>query len=231
METSTVDNTLARAKLKEKQAKRRAFLFTFIPLLAGLFFIYYTSSKVSESQAQLTVIKKEVDSVKILRDSFMLEYLSAKGFNKSKKYQLLDESINANKLLNTLLEQGKINPNLEIKYFRKTLDEQKVWLSIKELGFNRITDIQTKDSILNKIETNAVVIGRNVSLYDLKIILLTLIRAGFRIQHVGESMNKKNADDLIQILGITPANGSPDKSVPLSVNEIKNATSKEQLFR
>jgi len=64
---------LERIKLKESQAKKRAILFTFIPLLVGLFLITYTSKKVFQSDEQLKKIRKELNIAQIQNDSLKIQ--------------------------------------------------------------------------------------------------------------------------------------------------------------
>jgi hypothetical protein len=216
-----IENIIKEINIKEDQAKNRAIVFTFIPVLIGLFLIFYTSEKVTQAQNKLYSINKAADSLRILRDSFRLEYLEAKGYDYSTKKELLPESIKANSLLTQLLEKGSITSSLIIKYYRKSLDQEKVWISLKELGYKNITEVETYNRVLINDETNTIAFGTDVPLFDVKIIALTLIRAGFKIQHLYLSQRNSSVTNLIQIIRTAPSDGAPDMNPAIPVDKIK----------
>ncbi len=224
------EDIIAQINVKEKQAKKRAILFTFIPVFIGLFLIFYTSRKVTQAQSELALISKEADSLKILRDNFRLEYLKAKGYDFSTKKTLLSESIKADSLLAHLQVSDSVSSKVAIEYYRKSLDQEKVWISLKELGYGNISEKTTTNKVLGKEETNTIALGKNVPLFDIKIIALTLIRAGFKIQHV-YFIQRNDNKNLIQIIRTAPADGSPDKSHALSVEQIEKAESIDVLMK
>jgi hypothetical protein len=224
METK-VENLIKELELKERKSKMRSFIFSFVPVVIALLLIYYTSSQVTTSQNKLNSIEKETDSIKKLRDKYQIEYLEAKGFDNVKKNGLLNESIKADNLL-TKINLDSIDKSIIIKYYRKSIDQQKVWLSIKELGYENIFDLQSSKEVLKKGETNAVVFDEQVPIFDIKIITLTLIRAGFKIQHFDFSKATKNT---VQIIRIAPKDGSPDLNKSITVDEISNIKTTETL--
>jgi hypothetical protein len=232
-----IDDIIKQINTKERHAKNRALLLTIVPLVAGLTFIFYSYKQVISAQKKVAVAKKEfeaiqgdVDSLKRTRDSFRIEFLRAKGFNFSKKEASLDESIKANELLSQLLKKGFIDKNLRIKYYRKSLDQEKVWISLNELGYEKISAAESTNPILIGEETNSIAFGSEVPTFDLKVIALTLLRAGFKVQHLYPAQNNRDRN-LVQIVRTAPADGSPDNTLSITVDQIREANDKEQLIR
>jgi len=221
-----IENLVSQLQLKEKHAKKRALIFTFVPVIFAVFLISYTSWQVTISSRKLASIAKETDSIKKLRDKFQIEYLEAKGFDNTTKNALLNESIKADDLLSKINLEA-LNKSIIIKYYRKSIDQEKVWLSIKELGYKNIYDQKSVNPVLIEKETNAVAFGPDVPLFDIKVITLTLIRAGFKIQHF--DLSKKL--NTIQIIRIAPADGSPDISKNITTAELLNIKSVEELIK
>ncbi len=181
---------LKERNLKEKQATKKSLIIIgliIILCIAWFVFTYYQVNLLQKKKDDLSKeTSKQRDSltlIKNLRDSFRLEYLEAKGFDKTKGGGLLEESIKANNLLSQLLEHNKTNSTVKIKYYRKTLDQQKVWLSLKELGYKNIEEATSTNPVLLNAETNTIATGEEVPLIDIKIIALTLIRGGFKVHH------------------------------------------------
>lgn len=210
-------------KAENSRKIKKLILYSFMPLLFGLAWLLVSTISIFKARKEFKVLAIQVDSLKILRDSFQLEYLQAKGFNINKGYELLDQSIQADKLIRTIIGSGQIDSSITILYFRKSLDQEKVFLSLKELGYRKIFDNpSTKKALIDK-ETNAVFEGPEVSLKDTKIIIATLIRAGFRIQHIGRLQNDAGRERTVEVITEAPADGSPDLAVPITVEQLARA--------
>jgi len=218
-------------KSEKSRKVKNLVLYSFVPMLFGLAWLLVSTISIFNNRKELKALSVKVDSLKILRDSFQLEYLQAKGFNVNKGYELLDQSIRADKLIRTLMENGQIDSSITILYFRKSLDQEKVFLSLKELGYGKIFDfLSTKKALVDK-ETNAVYEGSKVSLRDTKIIIATLIRAGFRIQHIGRLQDTPSRERTVEVITEAPADGSPDLAVPITVDQLAKAANFNELQR
>ena len=208
------DEIQARLKHKEVQSKRRMLGFTAIPVLITVLLVYYSTSSVNNAQKQLQGIRAETDSMKILRDRYQLEYLEADG------------------LLKTLLPAGKIDSNLRIRYYKKKLDQDKAILSLQDLGYRYFVEEPLEKAPLKEIETNGIYYGRDVSPYDIKIICLSLIRAGFKIRAIKAFNNNTGRENMVQIVGVAlQVNGRlvPVSKTPISANTIYQAVSIKEL--
>jgi hypothetical protein len=236
MSTNQLNDLVLAIAIKERSAKRRAFMFTLIPIISACILVFITWMQVNYSQHQVKIARRDLDTLsavldqyKALRDRYMIEYLRAKGFSETKNYELLEQSIQADDLLSKLAQEKRLDTNVRVEYYEKTLDQEKVWLSLKESGYTKLENKMTTNPYLISKETNAVAVGSQVRLYDLKVILLTLIRAGFKMQHIYRFAHDQGKENMIQILRIAPATGI-DSAHPLTVEKIEHANSVADLI-
>jgi len=222
---------------RERQAKKRAIIFIFVSVVISLSYIFYVAEQIKHLQEKVTAEQVRFDDAKQkaelyerLRDSYRIQYLEAKGLDFRNKSSLLAESIKADSALKKLLEENTTNSHLTIKYYRKSLDQQKVWLSLKELGYKNIVELESVKVALKNGETNTVAFGRNIHLFDIKVISLILIRAGFKVQYLYYLEKAEKAND-IEIIRTAPSDGSPENRPATSVGEIINAKSIDEIIR
>lgn len=105
-----------------------------------------------------------------------------------------------------------------VQYFPKDVDGEKVESALLELGFT----LDKKRAPVPGIPTNSIWYGTRVSIEDVKLVALTLIRAGVQIKAIrpfADYSPRKNAA-LIQV----GADVAVINNAPLSVEGIRNAT-------
>jgi hypothetical protein len=106
-----------------------------------------------------------------------------------------------------------------VEYFPKNVDENKVEAALTELGFT----LRKPAAIVQRIPTNAIWFGSPVDIEDVKLVALTLIRAGVQIRSIKPIqdylVNKKDLP-LIQV----GADSSVVDDPPLTVEAIRAAS-------
>ena len=106
-----------------------------------------------------------------------------------------------------------------VEYFPKNVDENKVEAALTELGFT----LRKPAAIVQQIPTNAIWFGSPVDIEDVKLVALTLIRAGVQIRAIRPIqdylVNKKDLP-LIQV----GADSSVVNDPPLTVEQIQAAS-------
>jgi FtsZ-binding cell division protein ZapB len=227
-----------------KKQKRSLFinlLFTIVPFAFGIVWMILSYQKVGAYQLEVDELQRKINSLNSHKNSLTKEYeslqheynslegdyLEAKGFHQSRNTSLFYQSIKANKLLNQLLNTEKIHPYLKIDYYKKSLDQQKVWIALQEIGYKNIREVMPHKTELLHLETNSLYYDDvNIPVIDLKIIALTLVRAGFKIQHIGPS-EYSHERNLLQIITNVPRKiikgkwvALPDPTRPITVEEI-----------
>jgi hypothetical protein len=104
---------------------------------------------------------------------------------------------------------------------------------LEDLGYQNIAT-QSSNKLLDGGETNAIAIDSNVSLGDLKMISLAIIRAGFMIRYLRYSQPPLKTDynnrGLVRVLRMAPKDGSPVVNPPLTVENIIGAKDIKQLL-
>jgi hypothetical protein len=163
---------LKRIELKEYQAKKRAFLFTLIPLFAGIFLIIYTSKKVIEADEHLKVSSTTLKKIKIENDLL-------KTRNDSLSQTLTESVITLGKAVSVTTE------------FKKFIDKMKPELRSQSeasffINFKMLEDrvrgeyeyLSQRVSTLPRLDENRtwiVIVQSSLSLEDLKIEAAPLI--------------------------------------------------------
>lgn len=133
-----LEHLLMERNRKEKYATTKSLIIGGAIILSCLLWFGFTYLQVRQLHLRKDKLDKEIlkqkdslISIQNLRDSFRIEYLEAKGFDKSKRGGLLGESIKANNLLSKLFNNTIPDSTIKIKYYRKSLDQQRFGYHLK----------------------------------------------------------------------------------------------------
>lgn len=130
----------------------------------------------------------------------LFKTLSDYGLKDPKKTSLdkINKIIQANKLRDEIISKTVNNnrKNIEIRYFPKDVDGEKVISALKELDFNITTGVAK----IPNGQTNAIYYGSNVNEESLKLVILTLYRAGVLINGAFTFQNNKGKENQIQVV-------------------------------
>lgn len=190
---SDLQKLLLSVERKEKAAKKRVILFSIFPLLLALALLFYIASEVKERTAALSKINKQVaqksKQIKALNDSlFLLGKTALNGFGYSKAQlsgisaKQIKTSLDANAHIMQFLQGHKISPGIDIRYFPKGADQDKIIVALKEQGFNPII-IPARET-MKTVPTNAIWYGNQANLDDVKLVAMYLIRAGIALKSI-----------------------------------------------
>ena len=233
---------------------RKYYYYTLIPFSIGLIWLIFSFSQVKNLNSKINNLsdsiasakknlgnyrdsirseKQNLELLKYLKDSLQIEYLrylqSGKGIQAG--YNILEQSILANNYLKSQFNKFNINKTLNIWYFQKTIDAERIQLALSELGYMNVRVTPTDNSFLIDGETNSVAFGSEVKFDDLQVIILTLIRAGFKIEYVYPSERHSDRSELVQIIRtVVYNNGTPVARTPLTVEQIIKAKDKKELI-
>lgn len=220
-----------RRDAEREKVRKKRIAQTFIALLTCVFIIVavvlWVRVRVERSEKMLELA--HADSIarmeKLEKDE---RYINSFGKLDSSKSNL-EERIKADSFLQLMTARTAPSPGLTIEYYKKTLDQEKVHLALKELGYERIKTLESINPRLENGETNTVVYTDRVKLSDVKLIVLTLIRAGYNIQHVIRS-DRRPTDTLVQVIRMA-YEGIPDDAPVYGADEVVRASSIGQLAR
>jgi hypothetical protein len=166
---------------------------------------------------------REAERVAVERTSALLAQfgwdnrnLTRSGYNQAD----VGQSLTANELLQKTPRVGRERRrSITVEYFPKNVDGNKVEAALTELGFT----VRKPAAIVSSISTNAVWFGSPVDVEDVKLVALTLIRAGVQIRAIRPIqdyiVNKRDLP-LIQV----GADASILNDPPLSVAAIQSAS-------
>ncbi|MEM9906317.1 MAG: hypothetical protein AAF921_14965 [Cyanobacteria bacterium P01_D01_bin.44] len=155
-----------------------------------------------------------LESVKTTTDSFdedletLLIRLEDLGYSPESVERVV-QSFEAEAALQTEIQLDEIGPQLSgqtkvderqqrgiaVEYFTKDVDQGIVSSQLSELGFQT----QAKDPIVPDRPTNAIWFGGGVSLEDVQLVALTLVRAGVQIESIRPFAEGDGRAELIQV--------------------------------
>lgn len=216
---------------KEKRIRAIGILFAILPIAFGFVWLIYTQNRVNKINQEYadivskkTIAKHDLDSIRELlnlqKAKTKVVKLESTGYVVQTDRDLEVRSQADSALALLLQTPGAVNSKLTLQYFRKSIDEDKIWLSLRGLGY-RFKETASRPNV-DAVRTNGIFYGAHAKLLDIKIIALTLIRSGCKIERV---YGPSSTPDLIQIFG-TPRPGS---DTSLTVKKIMDATSLDQL--
>jgi energy-coupling factor transporter ATP-binding protein EcfA2 len=182
-----------------------------------------------EARANLQLAIKagaEAKAAQLQAEARTKELLAAWGWDRKQLAEGLpsadtvDRSLAANRVVWQANEKGGYDrrTNVKVEYFPKNVDRAKVEAALKELGFTLLV----RDPLVNAVATNAIWYGTPVNIDDVKLVALTLMRAGVEfkaIRPIPSYIAAKKDAALIQVgsdLGIV-------NQPTLGVDEIRNA--------
>jgi hypothetical protein len=228
---------------RERRAVRRSWLYSGVALLVSALWLTYTvyttnqlgnqaaaqKNEIGENEKQLTRQRKQIEKNKKTIESLAPHALDDFGFKEASNTQVsdyqIDQSLDADsarKQLAAKSDSGR-RQNVQIEYFWKNVDYNKVEEALRQLGFK----VTVKEQI-NDLATNALWFGTQVNQEDAKLVAYTLIRAGIQfkgIRYFRPTSPRANTA-LIQI-GSDPALVNKPA---LTVDEIRNKTQFESNY-
>jgi|GEM_PF-1066214 len=230
-----IDQLIVDAKQGSVKRTKRHYLFALIPFAVGIIWLVFSFMQVSKWQQQTADLrdsiqvrqhkllqyrdsieaeKGKLELIKYLKDKYQIEYLKylqpqAGGALKNDSlFPVLERSIKASNYLSEMLLNNRIDSTILIEYFRKDMDAERVWLSLKELGYANITDKVPPSAAMRNAVTDAIFFGKDVQLADVKIIALVLTRAGFQVRTIAMLPHFEGRKLQIGSIVIRPRGGS-----------------------
>lgn len=247
---AVISELIGRSKEKARTRTINFYIFSALPFVAGLLWLAFSFKQVSYLEGQVSGLEKKAaiakkdlaayrDSIskeqkqlslfKYLKDGLQVDYLRFLKDNLSTgdtNYTLLRQSMAANDLLQGDFASMKIDTSLQILYYQKGSDAERVKISLDELGYKKIETRVTSAEPLKTGPTNTLAYGANVPLPDVKKIALALIRSGFQIRYVFPT--KSNSEKL-QIIRTVVSDGSHLTDPPLTVEQVLHASTLAEL--
>jgi hypothetical protein len=222
---------------KEIAIRRISILLAFIPFVVGSAWMFYSYNKVqilnkkySAIQDKYNTEERNFNDLHIKKQQLEVELMKTYGLsidriiNLPAKEIIIKNSVAANDVIKKLTNNYTPNDQVIIRYYYKTIDDEKIILSLKSLGYSFEKKNPTENMTSQK--TNCIWCGRYVSVKDCKIIALSLIRAGIEIKAIRTFKNSLTdptyKSKFIEIGG--DASLDDKKTPPLTVAQIEKTT-------
>jgi hypothetical protein len=148
----------------------------------------------------------------LVKNSYLQSEQATNIFTHSKAF---DEFVKVNDKRQEVLSSASqsIRSAITIQYFYKDKDPEIVKASLQELGYN----VQMGSSDLDEVPTNCIWFSQGINKEEIRLVALTLVRAGIQIKEIRPFIGKKS-DRLIQIGGKKALLGRSN----LTIDEISN---------
>jgi hypothetical protein len=232
-----IEAQFERFRKKEVVARRISILLAIIPFIIGSAWMYFSYKEVQRSEKEYAAIKLKslseetrYNDLHAKKQQLELELMNTYGLpienilKSSGKDIILNKSIAANDVIKKLSDKYTPDRNIIIRYYYKTVDDEKIVLSLKALGYS-FEQKQANERMTSQ-KTNSIWFGSNVSIKDCKIVALALMRAGIEIKAIrgfkNNAINPSFKANIIEIGGdrMLEYNRTP----PLTVAQVDNAT-------
>jgi len=165
MKDNNLNDILSKVKYNEKRAKKRALVFTIIPIVVAIVLITYTSAKIYQAQEDLNAIKRKITKIKSLNDSLRRQNNSLSDSLK-KSIVTLGKAVSVTTEINKFIDK-------EMPYYR-SLNETRFYINQRMLNDkirgNYVTLSETV-SKLPQLDDNKnwiVIVETSASLEDIK---------------------------------------------------------------
>jgi len=168
--SNDLQSLLNRAAQEERLARKRAIVYSLIPVVAAAILIGFTGWRVRRAQNDLAKVNLAINdrAAELLRVQGELAENEAKLSNA----QLALRAVNSQRL-------GK---RATVEYFPRSAEGQRVVRALGELDFQIVSG--EPNPLFRNIPTNAIWFGEPVPLDDVKLVAYALIRGGIQIKGI-----------------------------------------------
>jgi len=186
---------LQQVEKREQISRRRTLIFSLVPILLVGALLAVMSNIVIQKRRELHDINQELaqkqkrlnETTKAL-ETITPNALKDFGWTNEKvaSSTLGQEAVQQSLEANAELQQFTAKPEaggrgaITIQYFPKDVDQKKVGEVLRALGFR----LESRSPQVTDLPTNAIWFGENVELEEVKLVALTLMRAGIQIRAI-----------------------------------------------
>jgi len=234
-EKSSLSHLIEQSDAKEKSLRKRVVLFAFIPVAIAIILLLVIQKELKESALQIKLNQEEIDTQKLeldslargvvdlyeRYDSLQISVLNAWGYSlgdlskEALRSSRIQRSLSANREVLKILEKKRDYSSVQLRYYPKGIDQDKVVLALMELGFQPILLPPVRR--LEKSPSNSIWFGANTDPEDIKLVAYSLLRAGIEIKSIRPFKNFHGPKiDAIEIGGDLQLVDSP----PLTFEQI-----------
>lgn len=216
MNANDIDSALKDLVIKDKKKIRNTFLVTAISITLAVLLLIYTGIEVNSANKELLEIEKRklkveneleqasknLESKKKELAIIEKDFARASGVSKESinNQKIVSQSIKANNAIKQIDEETSRpqRESVEIRYYYKTIDQQKVKLALEELGY-RIKSYTPNESVRHQA-SNSIAFGNSVSIDSIKLVSLALLRSGIEIRTIKPFLSQNGRENTIEIL-------------------------------
>lgn len=213
------------------KASQRAAVLSLLGFLAVLSALGYASwglidleRQIGEKKATLDKLSDEVQTLTKTRNDLLQDFGWSENSLMSGNVSAtdVDHSIQASVARRQIAAQtdAAARRRIGIQIFSRGVDRVVVVDALQELGY-AVTQKESNPDIPSEFQTNAIFCGPKVPFEDVKLVALTLLRAGVQLEAIEFFQNPRGRDYVMQIGSLYPS----QRATPFSVNEINEMTS------
>jgi hypothetical protein len=207
---------LRASRNREKMRRMRLYMagagvVTVLALLVGGSFWYANAAHQAKAAADSA---KAAIETKVAQDSVAEQRKLTWGLEGEQDAKTLATSFAADNSIRNIQRTGAARPHADtVHYFLKSSDPGLVRVALSDLGFPlAIQQAQIQNP------TNAVAAARATDVDNVKLVALTLLRAGVRLQYVCRSSRATYGDHAIQVYGRAIPGENPP---PITVEQVQ----------
>jgi hypothetical protein len=224
---SELEGLLAKVDVSQKKSLKRLIVLSLVPALIMVGLLYYVVTRIkmrerelSDKRQQIMVLTESKVALEKSRDSLNREVENARRIYDNTKMQLekdfgwspkdagtsdaamLAESKAAHDEIMKMIQSGKVNYDLIIRYYMKDKEGDKVRKTLLKINYREIALMLDSATYHSKIPSNAIAYDpSSAKVDDIKLIAFCMIRAGIQLQNI-RPYNKRYLDGKINSVEI-----------------------------
>lgn len=192
---------LKKVEEHKRRSKIRIALVTIIPTVLAIALLSAISMKIKSANDDLRSLNDQlsslddsiknkqaiISSLQMKQQALQQSALNSFGWSvdslKKADSTQINQSLRANAEIQKMVGQKHFTQNgISIRYYQKSIDQQKVILALEEIGFKPL--VLPATTSMSNTPTNSIWFGKNVPIEEVKLVAYYLIRGGIEIKSI-----------------------------------------------
>ncbi|HET9441539.1 MAG TPA: hypothetical protein VFO52_15290 [Longimicrobiales bacterium] len=225
-----LSNLLINMTRNTRRATRAAFLITLVLCVGALLwlgFSFYQVVRLGEQKTQLAaevqLLEKQSDSLVDVRNALLKElgYSPERVQTRAIDDHAIAQTLKAGEARRNIVEKSDAHTreNITIQLFSRSVDRGVIAGELKGLGFEVVAK-EPNRLIPAEVRTNGVFYGPQVTCDEVKLVALTLLRAGVELKVIEPFADPRGRNRIVQVGSKNP----PPRDHPITAEEINSLT-------
>jgi len=198
--------------VRARRASRRSLIAAAMLLLLATAWLAWSFVQVVNLQGRRQALVAQISGLQTVRDSLLrdLGWTQSMLNRGAADSTAIQSALRASTLRRQVL-QGRATPargTIQVRIFSRDVDRAVVARELKGLGY-AVSEAAANPDIPKDFQTNAIFYGSRVPPSDVRLVALTLVRAGIGLQALERFVGSAGRESVIQVGSKYPADRAP----------------------